>query len=687
MIRKRRLILCGLLLLLVASLTHGEAARIKNPSQSHQLFSPDGKYLAKVFATPEQTWVRILETREMTIVTQWQIPDFQPAIIEFSPRDSRKLLMADHARILVYQLSEDDRRLLFIQPETSNQELVDATFALNGDEVVWATRTSVIRSPLENRQDTKIAAIKAGQGHIRAFTPLSGGRYAVILNNNNQVLLYSEGNAIVPRELKGHRAPVAGVIRSLNGDLLSLDENQELVIWDLTAYRSQARLLLGDLENPSKVKGVGFDTARTRLLVKTEADPGETGRRFVLTDLKKGMVKPEADSLTITTLGKLYSTDSTIPGSSPKEDGQLRTMDTRRLPESFSAPESQNEEAPEKKPSFYELAKIEADNENFEAALEFIKKIPLNDPQFKQSRELRKGVIQRIETKNALTAAVEQYRTGNYQSAKILLENLLAKTPDNAEVKRYPKLATQRGSSNWELLLLAFLCMLLIATGVAVDFWKQHLELLVKGMAIFKNRKTEAQETATMFNLRKTFILKLDETRKLLKRAITLYKEGRWKDRWLTITSSINEIELRAKKDDKHLKSLIAQLTKLQEKILKLAPAARKSPVKESEPPHADNVESGSADSSETAQPKKQVPETPEKKTSPDYYEILGIGKHATEEEIKKAYRRKMRDYHPDKHNASDFEWVKKEADRMTKLIQEAYDALSDPAKRKHMTP
>jgi molecular chaperone DnaJ len=60
-----------------------------------------------------------------------------------------------------------------------------------------------------------------------------------------------------------------------------------------------------------------------------------------------------------------------------------------------------------------------------------------------------------------------------------------------------------------------------------------------------------------------------------------------------------------------------------------------------------------------------------------DLYEILGVSKNASAEEIKKAYRKLARQYHPDK-NPGDTE-----AEERFKEIQGAYDILSDPEKRK----
>jgi DnaJ-class molecular chaperone len=62
-----------------------------------------------------------------------------------------------------------------------------------------------------------------------------------------------------------------------------------------------------------------------------------------------------------------------------------------------------------------------------------------------------------------------------------------------------------------------------------------------------------------------------------------------------------------------------------------------------------------------------------------DYYEVLGVGKNATPDEIKQAYRKLAREHHPDMAKEGD----KEAAEKRFKEINEAYQVLGDTEKRK----
>lgn len=61
-----------------------------------------------------------------------------------------------------------------------------------------------------------------------------------------------------------------------------------------------------------------------------------------------------------------------------------------------------------------------------------------------------------------------------------------------------------------------------------------------------------------------------------------------------------------------------------------------------------------------------------------DFYEILGVRRNANKKQIKKAYRKLVKEYHPD-NNKERANWAKKKFIEVTK----AYETLSDEDKRK----
>src|ERR687884_1384244 len=60
-----------------------------------------------------------------------------------------------------------------------------------------------------------------------------------------------------------------------------------------------------------------------------------------------------------------------------------------------------------------------------------------------------------------------------------------------------------------------------------------------------------------------------------------------------------------------------------------------------------------------------------------DYYEVLGVGRSATTEEVKRAYRKLALQYHPDRNPNNP------QAEARFKEVNEAYEVLSDDTKRR----
>src|SRR5919197_3965914 len=63
-----------------------------------------------------------------------------------------------------------------------------------------------------------------------------------------------------------------------------------------------------------------------------------------------------------------------------------------------------------------------------------------------------------------------------------------------------------------------------------------------------------------------------------------------------------------------------------------------------------------------------------------DYYETLGVDRSASDDDLKKAYRKLARQYHPDLQNGDQ---QKKVAEEKFKEVNEAYEVLSDSEKRR----
>ncbi len=679
----RKVVIIGLVIVLIGTFIQFAAAdegkSLVTGNQSYFVFSPDNRYLVKVFHSSNTTWVRVHDTDEMKMLTQWQIPNFQAHTTRFSLKEPSKLLIADKKRLLVYRLIDNRKNLLFMQPPVKGQEIVQAYFNKETDEIVWATKRNVYQSNPGKNEQKEVLRVPWGEGVINAVTAAGKEDLAVNLKNSNKILLLSAENGYQPVELDGHEKPVVGLHSMGKKDLVSLDSDYRLIVWNTTTKEVQQKLALKKPSEDAKVLGFSVDNPEEYLSVVSRNRSETIGQRYLISNIKKGKVEPETLPMTITSSGNVYSSVNSF---------NVKTEDP--APEEIRPSTSWQPPPKKKKNTLYDLAKIEADHGEYQAALELIKKIPLDDPEYGKSRMLKRRVFDAINDQNIVNAAREQMKKGNYKSARILLENALAKNPDSKLVSDQLSRVEEKLDDNTWLKVVFILILALLTAALGYFIWR------------YKNLTTQSGSgTSRMFSrkakifgfggikrpvededqqLRHRFVYKLDETRKLLNSAAIKDTERRFKNTWMEITARLNTIEKRAKLSDKFLSDFIGELDNVQQTIEKLSNQGEKKSAFESEESYGPESEQTAKEETRQQQSGKK-PKEPNNHQNTDYYSILGVGKNATLEDVKRAYRQKMKEYHPDRHNSSDFSWVKEEADKRTRLVQDAYHELSKKLK------
>ena len=640
------------------------------------VLNPGEKFLVKVLYQEPDTSIRVFETKEMNQIAQWKIGDFKAHTVQFSSVDSDRMLLAGEHKILTYRLSENEEQLLFERKAEAGGKIVQATFELNSNDIVWSTEQAIYKSSSNDKKDIEVARVDPQNGPIKTLTALSGQRVAVSREWSNDILVFSPEVQIPAKKIAAHSAAVVGVQSPKGKEVYSVDVDERLVIWDVVTRRIKSRLHLKEPHEESTIVATSLDDRKEHLLVFRESGSDRYGTSYRLSDLLLDRVNPQRKKLAITQSNRLYSANAVLSSDYAKIDiGDRFENPPPPSPSTIDMAEEKKTKA-----TLYELAEIEAESENYDAALDFIKRISQDDPDYRKSRRLQSTLYDLIESKNKTISAIEQYTDGNYRSAKLLLQEALEKNGRNTKAKRYLVLVDRQLSEDfWLKGMLALLTVSAIAGGFW--FWAKRRSNETPPADGRDDRPEEEPEKSMPDEekLKHQFVQTCEETREMLKRAMLLDKADRYKIKWIEFATQIKYLEKMEQQPGCSYQELIDRLKSLQVSIGNIS----RHKFKRTQKAHA-----FSSRHTERRQEKRERKDTdaPHKEQQ-NYYQVLGVREDASEEEIKSAFRRKMKEYHPDRHNASDFGWIKEEAARMTRLVQEAYQVLGDPQKRRTYTP
>ena len=637
------------------------------------VFSPNGQQLVKVTETNGRSRVSLIETAGMTEISHWELKDFTPHSVEFSKDSPNKLLLASKENILIYQLGEAGEKVIYQRERGDGPAIQDVRFATDGKEIYFNNGREIKSVELRSKKQSNIFTADTAKS-VQSMVPLKDQRLVVGQGESKDLQLIHTKSKGKPEILKGHKSNLIGATSPDGQNLYSLDEDDNLARWDL--LKKEVALEQKLSEQGLKPLAVSLDESGENLLVLYWDGEKEVGRKYDLRSIEN--LSPKARPVPLRNIeGKrLYIGFEGIYDDGGKLDEYLQSKtDQKQRPKQID---------------YYELAQVEADNLNWEASLRYIKLVPLHSENYSKSRQLQRKVYDHIDAKNSLKAVADQLRQGSSESAKILLKTMMAKHPGDPEAQRYLKMVESKERRKLLLGIFWFLFILISLGGAAYLFWTKQKQNARK--TAWKSPKVKAQ-----LDERKQFVLLFNQVTQQLQKNIEADRRKEYTTTWQATKNHLELVERKSRQNKPNYKSLLAELQSISGDLSRLFQEMKKGPrpsgstKQRSQKPgpqeQKKQQQQQQKKKQEQAQQKSQQqgqakPQAPDDSAPVDFYELLGLRPGASDAQIKTAYKQKLKEYHPDKHHNSSFDWVKEEATRMTRKIGEAYETLTDPRQR-----
>lgn len=324
---------------------------------------------------------------------------------------------------------------------------------------------------------------------------------------------------------------------------------------------------------------------------------------------------------------------------------------------------------------------------DYERAAGMLAKVPSNSEQYEEARELLNLAERKSQIQQNLRNARASMRVNNWDLARVQVEKVLQQEPNNPQAQAL--LDEINSSARWEAFQFWGIPSLLLVGFAGAGFylyrkrpkWLNHLKVEEEQAPPLKKHpgtKTARPPKATKAAKEGP---SLDEQRyrEALAKTLELLRIALRKDahrehavRLMDFQAELKIISQKGKAPNADFRLLVTQLLVLQQTLrnLKFRGKARSSPK---DPGTGEGAEEANA--SAAAPPPGGKEET--------YYQLLGVNPEASADEIKKAYHQKLKEYHPDRHQNSEFGWIKEQAEAMTLKVREAFDTLGNPASRK----